>query len=64
VKEASGHVEYGAKGNRRIQSSALSRVIHVSLQEEEALWTEIIERYGGLDANWVPDLVGRAWCVP
>ena len=33
----------------------------VPLQEEEALWTEIIERYGGLDANWVPDLVGRAW---
>ncbi|GAB4818025.1 hypothetical protein N2152v2_005071 [Parachlorella kessleri] len=32
-----------------------------SVQEEEALWTEIIERYGGLDANWVPDLVGRAW---
>ena len=32
-----------------------------SVQREEALWTEIIEKYGGLDANWVPDLVGRAW---
>lgn len=25
------------------------------------LHRQIIEKYGGLDANWVPDLVGRAW---
>lgn len=31
------------------------------VRQEEALWTQIIEQYGGLDANWVPDLVGRAW---
>lgn len=28
-----------------------------TVQEEEALWTQIIERYGKMDANWVPDLV-------
>ena len=32
-----------------------------SVQQEEALWTQIIEKYGGLQANWVPDLVGSAW---
>eukprot|EP00210_Caulerpa_lentillifera_P004858 g4638.t1 len=29
--------------------------------EEEQIWTEIIEQYSTLDANWVPDVVGRAW---
>jgi tetratricopeptide (TPR) repeat protein len=28
---------------------------------EEAVWTRIIAEYGGLDAPWVPDVVGRAW---
>lgn len=28
-----------------------------TVQEEEALWTQIIERYGKMEANWVPDLV-------
>lgn len=23
--------------------------------------TKIIDEYSGVDANWVPDLVGRAW---
>lgn len=32
-----------------------------NVEEEERLWTQIIEEYGGLDKNWVPDLVGRAW---
>lgn len=32
-----------------------------SVEQEEALWTRIISDYGGLDANWVPDLVGRAY---
>lgn len=27
---------------------------------EEKLWTQIIDEYGDLDKNWVPDLVGRA----
>lgn len=27
---------------------------------EERLWTQIIDEYGNLDKNWVPDLVGRA----
>ncbi|KAK9817700.1 hypothetical protein WJX72_000888 [[Myrmecia] bisecta] len=31
------------------------------VQTEEALWTELIEKYGRVDANWVPDVVGRAW---
>lgn len=31
------------------------------VRQEEALWTRIIKEYGGLDSNWVPDLVGRAW---
>jgi hypothetical protein len=29
------------------------------VREEEALWTRIINEYGSLDADWVPDLVGR-----
>lgn len=32
-----------------------------SVEEEEALWTRIIADYGGVQANWVPDLVGRAY---
>lgn len=31
-----------------------------TVQEEEALWTQIIEKYGKMDANWVPDLVRPA----
>ena len=30
-------------------------------QEEERLWTLIIDKYGKFEANWVPDVVGRAW---
>ncbi|KAG1676129.1 hypothetical protein FOA52_004969 [Chlamydomonas sp. UWO 241] len=29
--------------------------------QEEAIWTKIINTYGGVDAPWVPDVVGRAW---
>lgn len=32
-----------------------------TVKEEEAIWTKIIEDYGSLDADWVPDVVGRAW---
>lgn len=28
-----------------------------TVQEEEALWTQIIDKYGKMEANWVPDLV-------
>ena len=31
-----------------------------SLEEEEALWTQIIDEYSSLSADWVPDVVGRA----
>lgn len=31
------------------------------VRREEELWTQVIEKYGGLDRNWVPDVVGRAW---
>ena len=30
-------------------------------QEEERLWTELIEKYGASDAIWKPDVVGRAY---
>ncbi|MEW5317904.1 MAG: hypothetical protein WDW38_009166 [Sanguina aurantia] len=32
-----------------------------SVQAEEAIWTRVIDTYGGLDRAWVPDVVGRAW---
>lgn len=28
--------------------------------KEEQIWTEIIDQYSTLDANWVPEVVGRA----
>jgi hypothetical protein len=31
------------------------------VEEEEKLWTEVIDKYGKLDAEWVPDIVSRAW---
>lgn len=32
-----------------------------SIQEEERLWSEIIERYSSVDASWAQDLLARAW---
>eukprot|EP00891_Asterochloris_glomerata_P000334 jgi/Astpho2/334/Aster-02215 len=32
-----------------------------NVKEEERLWTLIIDKYGKFEANWVPDVVGRAW---
>lgn len=32
---------------------------HAGLQQEEALWTELIDTYRGVKADWVPDIVGR-----
>ena len=28
------------------------------MQAEEALWTELIDTYSGMKADWVPDVVG------
>jgi hypothetical protein len=36
----------------------------VGVQEEERLWTELIDRYSGVQANWKADVIGRwapAW---
>lgn len=33
----------------------------MQVEEEEKLWTQVIDRYGGLDAEWVSDIVSRAW---
>ena len=34
---------------------------HCQVEEEERLWTEVIETYGSVDAEWVSDIVSRAW---
>ena len=31
------------------------------MQEEERLWTELIEKYEDVDAPWRGDIVGRAY---
>ena len=31
------------------------------MQEEERLWTELIDKYEGVDAPWRSDIVGRAY---
>jgi tetratricopeptide (TPR) repeat protein len=33
----------------------------LQVEEEERLWTEVIDTYGKLDAEWVSDIVSRAW---
>ena len=30
-------------------------------EAEEAIWTEVIRRYQASQANWMPDVVGRAY---
>lgn len=46
----------------RAAAALLQDALNVSdVAQEEALWSKIILEYGGLDSNWVPDLVGRAW---
>lgn len=30
------------------------------VEEEERLWTEVIDAYGSVDAEWVPDILARA----
>ncbi len=34
------------------------------LQQEEALWTELIDKYHSMKAEWVPDIVGRSVQTP
>lgn len=46
----------------RAAAAALQEALNApSVQEEERLWTVVIDTYGGLDRPWVPDVVGRAW---
>lgn len=33
----------------------------MQVEEEESLWTQVIDKYGKLDAEWVSDIVSRAW---
>lgn len=33
----------------------------MQVEEEERLWTQVIDMYGKLDAEWVSDIVSRAW---
>ncbi|KAG2422704.1 hypothetical protein HXX76_015868 [Chlamydomonas incerta] len=46
----------------REAAALLQRALNApNVEAEEAGWTEVIERFGGLDRPWVPDVVGRAW---
>ncbi|KAG2426841.1 hypothetical protein HYH02_014694 [Chlamydomonas schloesseri] len=46
----------------REAAAMLQRALNApNVEAEEAGWTEVIERFGGLDRPWVPDVVGRAW---
>eukprot|EP00271_Cylindrocystis_brebissonii_P010206 TRINITY_DN26327_c0_g1_i1.p1 TRINITY_DN26327_c0_g1~~TRINITY_DN26327_c0_g1_i1.p1 ORF type:complete len:396 (+),score=45.88 TRINITY_DN26327_c0_g1_i1:87-1274(+) len=50
--------------DRELQDAAtiFQRALEASsVEEEERLWTQVIERYGAMEAEWVPDIVGRAW---
>lgn len=42
----------------REAAALLQRALNApSVQEEEALWTRVIDTYGGMDRPWVPDVV-------
>ncbi|GIL66615.1 hypothetical protein Vafri_20103 [Volvox africanus] len=46
----------------REAAALLQRALNApSVDEEEALWSEVIQKYGDIDKTWVPDVVGRAW---
>ncbi|GLC47107.1 hypothetical protein PLESTB_000870100 [Pleodorina starrii] len=46
----------------REAAALLQRALNApSVEEEEALWSQVIDTYGTLDKPWVPDVVGRAW---
>lgn len=45
----------------RAAAAALQEALNASsVQEEERLWTVVIDTYGGLDRPWVPDVVRGA----
>ncbi len=45
----------------REAAALLQRALNApSVQEEEALWTRVIDTYGGMDRPWVPDVVSTA----
>ncbi|CAK9257993.1 unnamed protein product [Sphagnum jensenii] len=48
---------------RLVQAATLfNKALSAStVEEEERLWTEVIDTYGKLDAEWVSDIVSRAW---
>ncbi|KAF8066180.1 ULP1A [Scenedesmus sp. PABB004] len=46
----------------REAAGLLQRALNAeTVTEEEALWSEVIDRFGSADAPWVPDVVGRAY---
>ncbi|KAH7426921.1 hypothetical protein KP509_10G022100 [Ceratopteris richardii] len=50
--------------DKRLQDAATTfqkALNATTVVEEEQLWTEVIEKYGLLDAEWVPDIVSRAY---
>lgn len=45
----------------RAAANALQRALNATtVEEEERLWTELIDDYGDYKSEWVPDIVGRA----
>jgi len=45
----------------RAAANALQKALNArTVEEEERLWTELINDYQDLKADWVPDIVGRA----
>lgn len=45
----------------RAAANLLQKALNaVTVEQEEALWTELIDTYRGVKADWVPDIVGRA----
>lgn len=60
---APNQARYDAADPRLREAGALvQRALSAgSVEEEEALWTQIIDRFGGVQADWAPDLLGRAW---
>lgn len=46
----------------REAAGMLQKALNAStVEEEEQLWTEVIEKYSGVNAVWGPDVVGRAY---
>ena len=39
----------------------MTGAVHACMQDEERLWTELIDKYEGVDAPWRGDIVGRAY---